>query len=107
MKKKLLLLASLLIGAVACQEIVEIPDVETPTVIKASFADATTKVAYTEDPSTHKLHQDWEVGDLLYGFDEDNNALCLRVESVDGEGVATLFVKSGSLPVNGKHIHMM
>lgn len=107
MKQRLLLFALLLVGAASCQEIVDVPEAPETMKITAAFAEATTKVAYAEDPTTHKLHQTWEVGDLLYGFDEDNNALCLRVASVDGEGVATLEINSGDLPASGKRIHML
>ena len=107
MKKVLFYVASLLICCVACQEKENLPLDEEPIKITASFASADSRVSYEEDPVTHKLHQTWEVGDLLYGFDEDNNAICLRVASVDGSGVATLSVKSGALPIDGKHIHFI
>ena len=107
------ILALLLACGTACQqkeillEETPAPDPEKKVVITASFAQADTRIAYTEDPETHKLHQDWEVGDVLFGFDDSSNPLTLEVTAVDGEtGVATLEVADGSLPESGA-IHML
>ena len=107
------ILALLLACGTACQqkeilpEETPVPEPEKKVVITASFAQADTRIAYTEDPETHKLHQDWEVGDVLFGFDDSSNPLTLEVTAVDGEtGVATLDVAAGTLPSSGA-IHML
>lgn len=109
----LTILALLLACGTACQqkeilpEEAPVPEPEKKVVITASFAQADTRIAYTEDPETHKLHQDWEVGDVLFGFDDSSNPLTLEVTAVDEEtGVATLDVAAGSLPESGA-IHML
>ncbi|MBQ1754083.1 MAG: hypothetical protein II002_04020 [Bacteroidales bacterium] len=110
---RLTILALLLVCGTACQqkeilpEETPVPEPEKKVVITASFAQADTRISYTEDPETHKLHQDWEVGDMLFGFDDNSQALTLEVTAVDGEtGVATLDVADGSLPESGA-IHML
>ena len=107
------ILALLLACGTACQqkeilpEETTVPEPEKKVVITASFAQADTRIAYTEDPETHKLHQEWEVGDMLFGFDDNSQALTLEVTAVDGEtGVATLDVAAGALPESGA-IHML
>ena len=107
------ILALLLACGTACQqkeilpEETPVPEPEKKVVITASFAQADTRIAYTENPETHKLHQDWEVGDVLFGFDDSSNPLTLEVTAVDGEtGVATLDVAAGTLPSSGA-IHML
>ena len=110
---RLTILALLLVCGTACQqkeilpEETPVPEPEKKVVITASFAQADTRISYTEDPETHKLHQDWEVGDMLFGFDDNSQALTLEVTAVDGEtGVATLDVAAGELPSSGA-IHML
>lgn len=110
---RLTILALLLACGTACQqkeilpEETTVPEPEKKVVITASFAQADTRISYTEDPETHKLHQDWEVGDMLFGFDDNSQALTLEVTAVDGEtGVATLDVAAGALPESGA-IHML
>ena len=109
----LTILALLLACGTACQqkeilpEEAPVPEPEKKVVITASFAQADTRIAYTEAPETHKLHQDWEVGDVLFGFDDSSNPLTLEVAAVDEEtGVATLDVAAGSLPESGA-VHML
>ena len=110
---QLALIALLLACGTACQqketlpEETTLPEPEKKVVITASFANATTKISYTENAETHKLHQEWEVGDILFGFDDDYTPLTLKVTAVDGEtGVATLDVETGDLPQSGS-IHMV
>ena len=110
---RLTILALLLACGTACQqkeilpEETPVPEPEKKVVITASFAQADTRISYTEDPETHKLHQEWEVGDMLFGFDDNSQALTLEVTAVDGEtGVATLDVAAGALPESGA-IHML
>ena len=92
---RLTILALLLACGTACQqkeilpEETPVPEPEKKVVITASFAQADTRISYTEDPETHKLHQDWEVGDMLFGFDDNSQALTLEVTAVDGAGVVS------------------
>ena len=118
MRKHLfVILALLLASGTACQqketlpEETTLPEPEKKVVITASFANPTSRITYTEDAETHKLHQEWEVGDMLYGYSFNNNEylpLTLKVTAVDSEtGVATLDVEDGcSLPQSGT-IHMI
>ena len=108
---RLTLLALLLVCGSACSQkeliLEETPIPDSAKTITASFANANTKVSYSENPETHKLHQEWEVGDMLFGFDDNSSPLTLTVTAVDGEsGVATLEVENGDLPASGS-IHMI
>ena len=110
---RLIIFALLLACGTACQqkeilpEETSVPDSEKKVVITASFAQADTRISYTEDPETHSLHQEWEIGDILFGFDDSSTPLTLEVIAVDGKtGVATLNVAKGSLPESGA-IHML
>ena len=110
---RLTLLALLLVCGTACQqkeilpEETTLPEPEQQVVITASFANPTTRISYTEDAETHKLHQEWEVGDMLFGFDDNYTPLTLQVTAVDSQtGVATLEPVDCSLPASGS-IHML
>ena len=110
---RLTLLALLLACGTACQqkeilpEETTLPESEKTVVITASFANPSTRVSYSEDAETHKLHQEWEEGDVLFGFDDNSNSLTLIVTAVDAQtGVATLDVTEGELPETGS-IHMV
>lgn len=110
---RMIIVALLLACGAACQQKENLPpeipvsEPEQKVVITASFASADTRITYTEDSETHRLHQDWEVGDKLFGFDDDSNPLTLAVTAVDGEtGIATLEVTDGTLPASGA-IHMI
>lgn len=110
---RLTLLALLLVCGTACQqkEILPeeplLPEPEQQVVITASFANPTTRISYTEDEETHKLHQEWEEGDMLFGFDDNYTPLTLQVIDVDSQtGVATLEPVDCSLPASGS-IHML
>lgn len=110
---RLTLLALLLTCGTACQqkEILPeeplLPEPEKTVVITASFANPTTRISYTEDEETHKLHQEWEEGDMLFGFDDNYTPLTLQVIDVDSQtGVATLEPVDCSLPASGS-IHML
>ena len=108
-KHRLALLALLLACGTACQQKEILPEPEKNVVITASFANPSTRISYTENAETHKLHQEWEVGDVLYGYSHDSEylPLTLKVTAVDsGTGVATLEVESGELPSSGS-IHMV
>ena len=114
MRKNLFALLALLFACgTACQqkeilpEETTLPEPEKKVVITASFADPATRVSYTEDSETHKLHHEWEVGDVLIGFDDNAASLILEVTAVNGQtGVATLDVAEGELPETGS-IHMV
>ena len=106
---RLALLALLLACGTACQQKETLPEPEKKVTITASFADPASRISYTENAETHKLHQEWEVGDVLYGYSqgEESLPLALKVTAVDsGTGVATLEVESGTLPLSGS-IHMV
>ena len=105
---RLIIFALLLACGTACQqkeilpEEPPVPEPEKKVVITASFAQANTRISYTEDPETHSLHQEWEIGDILFGFDDSSNPLTLEVTAVNGEtGVATLGVAAGTLKLVG------
>ena len=116
MRKHLFAIFALLLAcSTACQqketlpEETTLPEPEKKVVITASFANATTKISYTEDAETHKLHQEWEVGDMLYGYSYNGEylPLTLKVAAVDSEtGVATLDVEAGEIPQSGS-VHMI
>lgn len=110
---RLTLLALLLACGTACQqkeilpEETTLPESEKTVVITASFANPSTRISYSENAETHKLHQEWEVGDVLFGFDDNSASLTLTVAAVDSQtGVATLDVTEGDLPETGS-IHMV
>ena len=93
----------LALTAISCERIDENLQ-DGPVVITASL-EQLSRVSYAEDAS-HNLEQTWEVGDVLVGVDDSSNEITMRVASVDGNGVATLEITKGALPLSGS-IHMM
>lgn len=81
-------------------------------VITARFGDSATRVSYYEDRSVNPqrpiLHQQWELGDMVYGFDDAGHALYLRVTNVmeeNGERIAVMAPEDCSFPDDG-YIHL-
>ena len=104
MKKNLILtlcLPALLLAG--CTSEIQEPEVEVNpeitqknVIITARIGSADTRVSYFEDKDGEGrpiLHQQWNVGDWVFGFDDDDNALYLRVFEIveeDGERIARL-----------------
>ena len=109
-----LLLASC--SAVEPEE-VEVPQepMQKKVIIKARMGNQQTRVSYfdvTQEVNGQQkrfLHQQWNVGDLVYGFDDNGTPLILRVFEIieeDGDRVAHLENTDGSpFPESGS-IHM-
>ncbi len=83
--------------------------------VTATIADNGTKVSYQEDNTYHSLQPSWEVGDILIGFDgnDDSKTYGYKVTKVNN-GVATLSIitegndkgSSTSDPADGTTMYM-
>ena len=107
--------ALLLAGCTAVEPEVDVTPEPTKTnvVITARIGGPETRVAYFEEPTIdgnnnpiRLIHQQWQVGDVLHGWDDDGNVLNLVVDHVE-EGVAYLTVPEDyTMPSEGS-IHMI
>ena len=121
MKKNLILTicmpAILLAGCTSKIQESEIEITPEPTqkniIITARISGADTRVSYFEDQNGEGrpiLHQQWNIGDWVYGFDDDDHALYLRVFEIveeNGERIARLENTGVGLPFpESGYIHM-
>lgn len=86
--------------------------IQKKVVITARFGDSATRVSYYEDRSEDSqkpiLHQQWDLGDWVYGFDDAGHALYLQVTDImeeNGERIAVMAPEDCSFPDDG-YIHL-
>ena len=98
---------ALVILSVACQkEPVMNETTSDPASVVITAARPQTKVAYSENGSTHNLEGSWEVDDVIFGFTASGTTVSFNVTSVaPGTGVATLTQTTSVDLTEGTKVH--
>lgn len=98
---------ALVILSVACQkEPVMNETTGDPASVVITAARPQTKVAYSENGSTHNLEGSWEVDDVIFGFTASGTTVSFNVTSVaPGTGVATLTQTTSVDLTEGTKVH--